>query len=231
MFPPLPFAVPVRCISRRGGRARTSRRLLRYREPAWTGSLETSGGDQFSEQRPLDRPAEPLPHLVLVREDRGTNADEDELRERLVLVRLPRFVPDLIPTRKLARVAMSSFAVIDRNVARHDSRDCLELLTHLSQLRCGEAQLTLDIVELGRSRGFQMAHQTRALVAGGVCLGERGARQRIDRARHRLMAEQPLAAMHLEREHPGTCRQLAAPRPLGLRPRPETGRSSFVWLL
>src|SRR5438128_11367985 len=156
MSPPLPFAEAAGCISRHGAQDRTSRKLLRYREPARTRSLEASGGDQFGEQRPLDRPAEPLPHLVLVREDRGTNADEDELRERLVLVRLPRFVPDLIPTRKLARVAMSSFAVIDRHVARDDSRDRLELLTHLSQLRCGEAELTLDVVELGGSRGLQM---------------------------------------------------------------------------
>ena len=41
-------------------------------------------------------------------------------------------------------------------------------------------------------------------LAGGVRFGERGARQRVDRARGRLMAEQQLAAMHLEREHPGT---------------------------
>src|SRR5947209_8377897 len=106
--------------------------LLRYREPAWTRSLEASGGDQFGEQRPLDRPAEPLPHLVLVREDRGTNADEDELRERLVLVRLPRFVPDLIPSRELAGVPMTALAVVDGDVARHDGANRLELLAHLA---------------------------------------------------------------------------------------------------
>src|SRR5207245_8844972 len=115
-----------------GGSGESStRRLLGYREPAWTRSLEASGRDQFSEERPLDRPAEPLPHFVLMREHCRANADEDELGEGLLLIRFPRFVPHLIPSRELAGVAVSAFAVIDRNVARNDSRHALELLAHL----------------------------------------------------------------------------------------------------
>src|SRR2546430_6895200 len=86
----------------------STRRLLGYREPAWTRSLEASGRDQFREERPLDRPAEPLPHFVLMREHRCVNADQDELGEGLLLIRFPRFVPHLIPSRELAGVAVAA---------------------------------------------------------------------------------------------------------------------------
>src|SRR5437762_14201227 len=99
-------------ISATGTGGTSTRRLPRYGKPAWTGSLEASSRDQFGEERPLDRPAEPLPHLVLVREHRGANADEDKLGQRLLLIRLPRLVPDLVPSRELARVAMPAFPVI-----------------------------------------------------------------------------------------------------------------------
>src|SRR5438309_43113 len=160
MSRPLPFAVAARCISRRGGRDQTSRRLLRNREPAWTRSLEPSGGDQFSEQRPLDRPAEPLPHLVLVREDRGTNADEDELGERLVLVRLPRFVPHLIPSRELAGVPMTALAVVDGDVARHDGANRLGRRREKARQRgvLGQRQnATIDEERLGLIERVELA--------------------------------------------------------------------------
>src|SRR2546428_7585092 len=101
-----------------GGTGESStRRLLGYREPAWTRSLEASGRDQFSEERPLDRPAEPLPHFVLMREHRRANADQDELGEGLLLIRFPRLVPHLIPSRELAGVAVSPLARVRRHVA------------------------------------------------------------------------------------------------------------------
>src|SRR5438105_8856157 len=142
---------------RGGGTGESStRRLLGDREPAWTRSLEASGRDQFGEERPLDRPAEPLPHFVLMREHRRANADEDELGEGLFLIRFPRFVPHLIPSRELARVAVTAFAVIDRNVARNDSPHALELLAHLAECRRLKAELALDVVDLRRSRGSKM---------------------------------------------------------------------------
>src|SRR6266568_1781751 len=129
---------------------RLYRRLVGYREPAGTGSLKTSRGDQFSEERPLDRPAEPLPHLVLVREDRGANPDQHELGERLLLIRFPRLVPRLVPAQELARVPMSAFAVVDRDVARYDRRHALELLTYLAQRGRLQAELGLQVVDLRR---------------------------------------------------------------------------------
>src|SRR5881409_1942874 len=70
-----------------GGRAsaQVKQRRVRLgdREPTRTRTLKATGLDEISEERPLDRPAEPLPHLVLMREDRSANADEHELRERL----------------------------------------------------------------------------------------------------------------------------------------------------
>src|SRR5256885_9294946 len=108
---------------RGGGTGESStRRLLGYREPAWTRSLEASGRDQFSEERPLDRPAEPLPHFVLMREHRRANADQDELGEGLLLIRFPRFVPHLIPSRELAGVAVTAPAVLHRHISRKDTR-------------------------------------------------------------------------------------------------------------
>ena len=206
-------------------------RERRDREPTRTRTLQSTGLDEIREQRPLDRPAEPLSHLVLVREHRGANADEHELGERLVLIRFPRLVPHLIPSRELAGVAMPALPIVDGDVARHDSRETLELLTHLPQRGRREAELVLHVVQLRWSGGFQMTHQTRALVAGGVRLRERGPCQGIDRAQRSLMAEEHLAAMHLEREHPGPERELAAPRPLRFRPRPESGRATLVRLL
>src|SRR5207247_5033321 len=130
---------------RGGGTGESStRRLLGYREPAWIRSLEASGRDQFREERPLDRPAEPLPHFVLMREHRRANADQDELGEGLLLIRFPRFVPHLIPSRALARVAVTAFAVIDRNVARNDSRHALAPLAPLSAPGRLDAELHLE---------------------------------------------------------------------------------------
>src|SRR5438552_17843686 len=129
-----------------GGTGESStRRLLGYREPAGTRSLAASGRDQFSEERPLARPAEPLPHLVLVREHRRANADQNELGESLLLIRLPRFVPHLIPSRELAGVAMTAFAVIDRNVARNDSRHALNLVAHHADRWRLESEPALDV--------------------------------------------------------------------------------------
>src|SRR2546428_12123417 len=106
-----------------GGTGESStRRLLGYREPAWTRSLEASGRDQFSEERPLDRPAEPLPHFVLMREHRRANADQDELGEGLLLIRFPRLVPHLIPSRELAGVAVATLSLLQPPVAGDDSR-------------------------------------------------------------------------------------------------------------
>ena len=66
-----------------------------------------------------------------MREHRGANADEHELREGLVLIRLPRLIPHLIPSRKLARMTMPALAVVGEDVARHHRGDRLELLAHL----------------------------------------------------------------------------------------------------
>src|SRR5256885_16525186 len=125
---------------RGGGTGESStRRLLGYREPAWTRSLEASGRDQFREERPLDRPAEPLPHFVLMREHRRANADQDELGEGLLLIRFPRFVPHLIPSRELARVAVTAFSVIHPKVAGNDSPPTPALLPHPSGRKGPEA--------------------------------------------------------------------------------------------
>src|SRR5213593_574084 len=201
------------------------------REPTGTRTLQSTGLDEISEERPLGRPAEPLPDLVLMREDRGANADEHELRERLVLIRLPRLVPHLVPAGEFAGVAVPAFPVVDRDVARHDGRERLELLADFLECRSGETELVLDVVELRRSRGSQVTHEARALVAGGIRLGERRAGQRIDRAHRGLMAEEHLAAMDLEREHAWPKRELAAPWPLRLRPRSESGGPTLVRFL
>src|SRR5205809_6497655 len=139
---------------RGGGTGESStRRLLGYREPAWSRPHQPARRDQFREERPLDRPAEPLPHFVLMREHRRANADQDELGEGLLLIRFPRFVPHLIPSRELARVAVTAFAVIDRNVARNDSRHTLALLAHLAERGRPDAEPPLEVVERRRSRG------------------------------------------------------------------------------
>src|SRR2546425_366810 len=142
---------------RGGGTGESStRRLLGYREPAWTRSLEASGRDQFREERPLDRPAEPLPHFVLMREHRRANADQDELGEGLLLIRFPRFVPHLIPSRELAGVAVPPFPLTAPNAARNATRHTLELLAHLAERGRLEAELALDVVDLRRSRGSKV---------------------------------------------------------------------------
>src|SRR2546430_10441651 len=123
----------------------STRRLLGYREPAWTRSLEASGRDQFREERPLDRPAEPLPHFVLMREHRRANADQDELGEGLLLIRFPRFVPHLIPSRELARVAATVFAVILRHCFTNHKRHTLELLPPPAAGRPLAAESALDV--------------------------------------------------------------------------------------
>src|SRR5438552_17794915 len=76
---------------------RLSSALLGYREPAWTRPLQTSRRGQFSEERPPAGPAEPLPPLVLVREDRGANPAQHAFREGLLLVRFPWLGPGLAP--------------------------------------------------------------------------------------------------------------------------------------
>src|SRR5438093_8769298 len=129
---PPPCAVAARCTSRLEGpdRARAESRgtgafrpLGRHGKPAGAGPLKPPGLDEAREQRPLDGPGEPLPHLVLMREDRGANADQHELGDRLLLIRFPRLVPHLIPARELTGVAMPAFAIVDRDVARYDGRD------------------------------------------------------------------------------------------------------------
>src|SRR5204862_7320692 len=107
---------------------------LRDRKPTRTGALQPARSDQVREQRPLDGPAEPLPHFVLVREDRGANADQHELRERLLLVRFPRLVPRLVPAHVIARVAMITFHVVYIDVSRSDLLARIESLVHLAAL-------------------------------------------------------------------------------------------------
>ncbi len=120
---------------------------LRDREISRARALQPMRCDEIGEQGPFDRPAEPLPHFVLVREHRGANPDEDELRERLILIGLPRFVPDLVPSRELARMAMRALRVLDNDVARDQRPNRLELFAHLPQRGRREAELLLDVVE------------------------------------------------------------------------------------
>src|SRR5213594_2463905 len=97
---------PTRQSARACAQVKQHRVRLGDREPTGTGTLQSTGLDEISEERPLDRPAEPLPNLVLMREDRRAHADEHELRERLVLIRLPRLVPHLVPAGEFAGVAV-----------------------------------------------------------------------------------------------------------------------------
>ena len=73
--------------------------------------------DEAGDDRPLDRPGEPLPDLVLMCEHFGAHADERELRERLFLVGFPRLRPDLIPARELGGVFVAALPVVDLDVA------------------------------------------------------------------------------------------------------------------
>src|SRR2546423_1688606 len=195
--------------------------FLRDRQPPWTRSLEAPRRDQFSQQRPLNRPAEPLPHLVLVREYRRAHADQHELGEGLLLIRLPRLVPHLVPSRELARVAMTALAVVDGDVTRHHGAERFELLTHLAKCGRRETELGLHVVDLRWTRGSQMANEPRSLVARGVGLRERRAGERVDRAHGGLMAEKHLAPMHLKLADAGTQGELAAQPPRPLQPRAE----------
>src|SRR5437867_2300684 len=97
--------------------------MLRIGEPAGAGANQPSGGDEISDDGPLDRPAEPLPHLVLMREHRRTHPDERELGERRLLGRAPRLVPRLIPAAELAGVFVAALSVGDLDVARDHGSD------------------------------------------------------------------------------------------------------------
>src|SRR2546430_13939019 len=108
-------------------------------------------------------------------EHRGANSDEDELGERLFPIRLPGLVPDLVPSRELARMAMSALRVVDRDIARHDGADHLEVLPHLAQRGRLEAELGLHVVELRRTRGLQVSQETRSVVTRAVRFDKRGA--------------------------------------------------------
>jgi hypothetical protein len=66
-----------------------------------------------------------------------------------------------------------------------------------------------------------MPHQTRAIVLGRFRLRECRAAQRIDGARGLRREKERLAAVQLRLEDVVALRQLAAPRPLRLRPRCE----------
>src|SRR2546423_5234948 len=117
-----------------------------------------------------------------MREDRGANPDEHELGERLILIRLPGLVPALVPSRELARVAMTALPVVHGDVARHDRRNGLELLAYFPQRGRLESELGLHVLELRWPRRPQMPDQTRTFVAGSVGFGQRRARERVDRA-------------------------------------------------
>src|SRR5438309_10975555 len=108
---------------------------------------ESTGRDEIGDRLASDRPGEPVPHLVLVRQDRGAHAEDHQLFERGVLRRLPRFAPDLIPARKHARVPMAAFAVLDRDAPRDDRAVALETLTHLAQRGGREAELGLHVFD------------------------------------------------------------------------------------
>src|SRR5438552_18760815 len=95
---------------------------------------EASGGDGIGDRLASDRPREPVPHLVLVREDRGTHPEHHQLFERGVLRRLPWFAPHLVPPREHARMPVATFAVLDRDAASDDRAFALEAFTTLASL-------------------------------------------------------------------------------------------------
>src|SRR5438309_8560201 len=160
-----------------------------------------------------------------MRKHGGADPDERELGERGLFGRAPRFVPRLIPAPQLARVAMSAFRVRYLDVACDHGGDRLELFADLAKRGRLETELGLHIVDLRRAGRLEMPHQTRAVVPRGIGFRERGARERIDRAERGLMAEDQLAAMHLERDHSGTLGELPAPAVPRLRRRTEARRS------
>src|SRR5207249_6020863 len=137
---------------------------LRRREPTRGGPRKPARGDEGVDRRARDGPAEPGAHLVLVRDDGGADAEQDELVERDILRRLPRLAPHLVPAREHARVAMAALAVLDRDPAREDRAGLLEPLAHLPQHRGVEAELALQILDGARTGGLQMTQQAREIV-------------------------------------------------------------------
>src|SRR5439155_21818327 len=130
--------------------------MLRRGEPAGAGANQSSGGDEISDDGPLDRPTEPLPHFVLMREHRGTHPDERELGERRLLGRAPRLVPRLIPAAELAGVFVAALAVGNLDVARDDCGDGLELFADLPQRRRLEPRSGFNSFVLRGPGGFGM---------------------------------------------------------------------------
>src|SRR6266508_283374 len=107
-------------------------RELASGKPARNGMHEPPRRDEVRDHLAGDRPGEPGSHLVLVREDRGAYAEDDELFERGVLRRLPWLSPHLIPARHHARMAVAAFAVLDRHSSRDDRAVTFEALTHFA---------------------------------------------------------------------------------------------------
>src|SRR5258705_12649348 len=102
---------------------------------------EAPSSDEVGDRLSSYRPREPVPHLVLMRQHRGTHPDDHELFERGVLRRLPRLAPHLIPAREHARVAASAPAVLDRETAGHDRAVALAAPTPPPKGRGREAEL------------------------------------------------------------------------------------------
>src|SRR3982074_1889680 len=111
---------------------------------------KSTGRNQLRERLTRDGPGEPVAPLVLVREDRGAHAENDQLFERGVLRGLPRLAPHLIPPRKDARMPMSALAVLDGDAARHDRAVALEPLTHLAKSGGRETERGLQVLDGAR---------------------------------------------------------------------------------
>ena len=181
-----------------------------------------AGRDELCDRLSGDRPGEPVPHLVFVRQDGGAHTEDDELFERGVLRGLPRLAPHLIPAREHARVAVPAFAVLDGHASRDDRAVSLERLTHLAQRRGRETELRLQILDAARTCTGEVPHQARRVVVTGFRLRQRSTAERVGRASRLRREEQRLAAVDLRLEHIRAFRELAAPAPLRLRPRRET---------